>query len=400
MSLLSSKKSSWLSSVAAAMSLLSLASLPLASGQSLVLEMDGFCVSSIRKFSGIRARLDENEYMSLVDYYGGEVTDTSRPIYKGIFNQFASSVCDHLFGVNNPQADGFECDGSTIPFFPGSRNVMESVYLFKLCESTLLEVDPPEWITKESESESPTASNDGNTGKAPTNAPTASPTEIPSGTPTASPTVTASTTPSATLSNSPTSSPTLLRSSSPSESPTITASPTVSSRPSSLPSSSPSDAPTISSQPSFTPSVSSAPSASPSDAPSNSPIIAGGVDGIQSQSRISKGAVAGISAASVVIALIALCWAGPMLWKRGRKNNDAGDEDVESKVLTKHLGVQFPLKLQQENEPVKDNDSTNNSFRVGPPSRSSSFASNVDISDSPVKLFFDQENQDVNTPLI
>jgi len=70
--------------------------------------------------------------------------------------------------------------------------------------------------------------------------------------------------------------------------------------------------------------------------------------------------------------------------------------------LTKHIGVQFPLKLQQESEPVKDNDPTNNSFRVGPPSRSSSFASNVDISDvnSPVKMFSDQENQDVNVPLI
>ncbi len=77
--------------------------------------------------------------------------------------------------------------------------------------------------------------------------------------------------------------------------------------------------------------------------------------------------------------------------------------------MTRELGVQFPHKLQQESEPVIDNDPTNNSFRAGPPSRSSSFASNVEISDSsPVKMFSgsdleqdqDQENQDVKSPLI
>lgn len=93
--------------------------------------------------------------------------------------------------------------------------------------------------------------------------------------------------------------------------------------------------------------------------------------------------------------------------KSRNRDGGGGGSDDESSKLTKELGVQFPHKLQQESEPVIDNDPTNNSFRVGPPSRSSSFASNVEISDSsPVKMFSgsdldqDQENQDVNSPLI
>jgi len=74
----------------------------------------------------------------------------------------------------------------------------------------------------------------------------------------------------------------------------------------------------------------------PSDAPSKSPIVKQ-IDSLTENTPISKGAVAGISTASVVIALIALWWAGPMLWKRVRKNNDSGgggggSEDDESKV--------------------------------------------------------------------
>eukprot|EP00554_Chaetoceros_debilis_P014727 CAMPEP_0194110926 /NCGR_PEP_ID=MMETSP0150-20130528/10060_1 /TAXON_ID=122233 /ORGANISM="Chaetoceros debilis, Strain MM31A-1" /LENGTH=328 /DNA_ID=CAMNT_0038800225 /DNA_START=241 /DNA_END=1227 /DNA_ORIENTATION=- len=281
-------------------------------GKSLVVDMDA-CVSSLQSYVNTkggtdRARIEIEEYKSLITYYGGELdTAAAAQAHK----KLASETCDHFFGENNPDASGNECDDMNIPFFSGARNVMENVYLYIVCKSVIV---PPSITSSRSPSSFPSIA------PAPVVA-----TPFPSRSPSSYPSVDPSVAPVEVF---PSLSP--RPSSQPSSKPS--ASPTISIEPSSLPTNLPTQSPSVSALPSNIPSVSYAPSELPSSSPTVKPpsitilIVAATATGM-------AGAFIGVYAFGLVPQICS-----PARRRRGRnRKKEAGipmeipmeDEDIE-----------------------------------------------------------------------